>query len=202
MVVRGLISTALLFPVFCYTLILEHSLQCDTFTFVWAALNETRWKVPTCQTDCKVVFSWTRTSTHLMLFPVETVLLQCHGRSGWCCPRRTLTTEAPGAEPTDECPPTVEGAHKDKNLISPQSPLSGQIHTRNMRSVSPSADCGGNSLICSCRLSRRLACCVLMCLGSWSLRVGYLSTPYNFCIPIWYLQWGFLLVDMTFENSI
>ncbi len=106
----------------CFSLILVHSLQCDTFSSVLAVLhkllrlNKTRWKLPTCQADCKVVFSWTRTSTHLLLFPVETVLLQCHGRSGRWCPLHTPTTEAPGSVPTDECQPTVEHAFKDKDL--------------------------------------------------------------------------------------
>lgn len=73
-VVSALISSTLSFSAFCFLLILVRSQQCDTFSSVLAVLhkllclNKTRWKLPTCQADCKVVFSWTRTSTHLMLF--------------------------------------------------------------------------------------------------------------------------------------
>lgn len=44
-------------------------------------LNKTHQKLPTCQAGCKVVFSWTRTSTHLVLFLIGKVFLQSHGRS-------------------------------------------------------------------------------------------------------------------------
>lgn len=99
-----------------------HSLQCDNVAFTWAlahkllCLNKTHLILPTCQEDCKVVFSWTRTSTHLMLFPVETVLLQCHDGSGRRCPLRTPTTVAVGFVPAEE----VWGNHS-RIRISPST---------------------------------------------------------------------------------
>lgn len=134
-VVRSLISST--FSAFCFSLILVHSLQCDTFSSVVAELhkllrlNKTSWKLPTCQADCKVVFSWTRTSTPLMLFPVETVLLQCHGRSGRWCPlqRQQLKSQALCQQKNVN---QQQSEHSRIGICFSTVTFSGQIHTRKL----------------------------------------------------------------------
>lgn len=144
-------------------------------------LNKTHLKLPTCQADCKVVFSWTRTSTHLMLFPVETVLLQCHDRSGWWCPLHTPTTEAPGSVPADECQLTVEWAFKDNLSLSLRSPSVVKfiqvppypLQTEQPMLLSAAADLARGVE------SRRMGCCLLLWFSSWFVWVCYLMTPHN-----------------------
>lgn len=107
-----LVWSRVLFCSFC--LILVYSPQCDTISRVLAApckvlrLNKKHRKLPTRQLDCKVAFSRTRTSTHLMLFPSETVLVQSHGGSAFWCPLHTLSREVPGCMPAEECQPAEE----------------------------------------------------------------------------------------------
>lgn len=127
-----------------------------------------------CQTDCNGVFSWTRTSTHLLLSPIQTVLPRCRGRSGQLCSLRTLP-EAPGSVPADQCQPT-------RIRISFHGHLRWSYSHK--RSSLTSAGCRGDAVIYHCRFGPRCRESTPGTSSSPAARlmfvwVGYLMTPYN-----------------------
>lgn len=108
-------------------------------------LNKTHWKLPACQADCRVLFSWTRTSTHLT---VCCFLLKQH---------YSRVTTGHGADVLStrqvECQASCQRMTVDQQRGSQSrikiclSVVAVEIHKRTY--------CGGHAFICSCRYGLR-----------------------------------------------